>query len=75
MKFDKELDTSGLSCPLPVLKAKKTLNDMASGQVLKIIATDPGAVKDMLAFSNQTGHSLLSTNEEDKSFVFLLRKK
>ena len=75
MNFDKVLDASGLSCPLPILKTKKALNELVSGQVLKIIATDPGAVKDMLAFSNQTGHSLLSTNEEDKSFVFLLRKK
>ena len=75
MKFDKELDTSGLSCPLPVLKAKKTLNDMASGQVLKIIATDPGSVKDMQSFSRQTGHSLLSSTEEGKSFIFLLKKR
>ena len=75
MKFDKELDTSGLSCPLPVLKAKKTLNDMASGQVLKIIATDPGSVKDMESFSRQTGHPLLSSTEEGKSFIFLLKKR
>ena len=75
MKFDKELDTSGLSCPLPVLKAKKTLNDMASGQVLKIIATDPGSVKDMQSFSRQTGHPLLSSTEEGKSFIFLLKKR
>ena len=75
MKFDKELDTSGLSCPLPVLKAKKTLNDMASGQVLKIIATDPGSVKDMQSFSRQTGHPLLSSTEEGKSFIFWLKKR
>jgi tRNA 2-thiouridine synthesizing protein A len=75
VKFDKELDTSGLSCPLPVLKAKKTLNDMASGQVLKIIATDPGSVKDMQSFSRQTGHPLLSSTEEGKSFIFLLKKR
>ena len=75
MKFDKELDTSGLACPLPVLKAKKALNDMVSGQVLKIIATDPGSVKDMQSFSRQTGHPLLSSTEEGKSFIFLLKKK
>jgi tRNA 2-thiouridine synthesizing protein A len=75
VKFDKELDTSGLSCPLPVLKAKKALNDMASGQVLKIIATDAGSVKDMQSFSRQTGHPLLSSTEEGKSFIFLLKKR
>jgi tRNA 2-thiouridine synthesizing protein A len=75
VNFDKELDTSGLSCPLPILKAKKVLNEMASGQVLKIIATDPGAVKDMQSFSRQTGHPLLSSTEEGSSFVFLLKKK
>ena len=75
MKFDRELDTSGLSCPLPVLKAKKVLNDMASGQVLRIIATDPGSVKDMQSFSRQTGHSLLASTEEGKSFIFLLKKR
>ena len=75
MDFDKAIDTSGLSCPLPILKAKKALNDMASGQVLKIVATDPGSVKDMQSFSRQTGHPLLSSTEVNKSFVFLLKKK
>src|SRR5262245_11866789 len=73
--FDRELDARGLSCPLPVLKTKKALNDMASGQVLKITATDPGSVKDMAAFSRQTGHSLLSSAEESNTFVFLMKKK
>ena len=75
MEFNKQLDASGLSCPLPVLKTKKALTDMTSGQVLKIIATDPGSVKDMQAFSKQTGHSLLSTIEDKKSFIFYLKKK
>jgi tRNA 2-thiouridine synthesizing protein A len=75
VEFNKELDTRGLSCPLPILKTKKALNDLASGQVLKIVATDPGSVKDMQAFSNQTGHPLLSSTEEDKAFVFFLRKR
>ena len=75
MEFTKELDARGLSCPLPILKTKKALNDLASGLVLKIIATDPGAVKDMQAFSNQTGHPLLASIEEDKAFVFFLRKR
>jgi tRNA 2-thiouridine synthesizing protein A len=75
MDFDKELDARGLNCPLPILKAKKSLNDMASGQVLKIISTDPGSVKDMQAFSSQTGNQLLSSAEENKEFVFFLKKK
>jgi len=73
--FDKELDARGLSCPLPILKTKKALNELASGQVLKILATDPGSVKDMQAFANQTGNPLLSSAEEDKTFVFHMKKK
>ena len=75
MNFDRELDARGLSCPLPILKTKKSLNELVSGQVLKILATDPGSVKDMEAFSNQTGHPLLSAVEENKAFVFYLKKK
>jgi len=75
MDFDKELDTKGLSCPLPILKAKKALNDLTSGQVLKVFATDPGSVKDFLAFARQTGNALLSHTEENSIFVFLMRKK
>ena len=75
MNFDKELDARGLSCPLPILKTKKSLNELASGQLLKIVATDPGSVKDFDAFANQTGHALLSSTEEDKTFVFFLKKK
>jgi tRNA 2-thiouridine synthesizing protein A len=75
MEFDKELDARGLSCPLPILKTKKSLNELASGQVLKIVATDPGSVKDMQAFANQTGHVLISSAEADNTFTFLMRKK
>lgn len=75
MDFDKELDAKGLSCPLPILRTKKALNDLASGQVLRVLATDPGSVKDMQAFARQTGHTLLSHTEEGKTFVFLMRKK
>ena len=75
LDFDQELDTRGLSCPLPILKTKKSLNGLSSGQVLKIVATDPGSVKDMQAFARQTGHTLLGANEEDKEFVFYMRKK
>ncbi len=75
MNFDKELDARGLNCPLPILRAKKALNDMTSGQVLKIVATDPGSVKDFQAFSKQTGNDLLSQSEADKEFVFFLKRK
>jgi tRNA 2-thiouridine synthesizing protein A len=75
VNFDKELDARGLSCPLPILKTKKSLNELASGQVLKVVATDPGSVKDMQAFANQTGNPLLSSAEENKTFVFYLKKK
>jgi tRNA 2-thiouridine synthesizing protein A len=75
MEFDKMLDAKGLSCPLPILKTKKALNDLLSGQVLKILATDPGSVKDMQSFSRQTGNALLSSSEESNTFVFLMRKK
>ena len=75
MDFDKELDARGLSCPLPILKTKKSLNELTSGQVLKIVATDPGSVKDFDAFANQTGHALLSSTVEDKNFIFFMKKK
>jgi tRNA 2-thiouridine synthesizing protein A len=75
VNFDKELDTCGLLCPLPILKTKKALNDMVSGQVLKVVATDPGSVKDMEAFSTQTGNPLLSSTEENKVYQFFLQKK
>jgi len=75
MNFDKELDARGLNCPLPILKAKKSLTDMQSGQVLKIVATDPGSVKDFQAFSKQTGNELLSQTEANKEFIVFLRRK
>jgi tRNA 2-thiouridine synthesizing protein A len=75
MEFDKELDARGLSCPLPILKSKKSLSDMASGQVLKIVATDPGSVKDMQAFCKQTGNELLSSVEDNKTYAFFVKKK
>jgi tRNA 2-thiouridine synthesizing protein A len=75
MTFDKELDTRGLNCPLPILRTKKALAELQSGQVLKVVATDPGAVKDFQAFSRQTGHQLLSHAEEQKEFIFFMRKK
>lgn len=75
MNFDKELDARGLNCPLPILRAKKALNDMQSGQVLKILATDPGSVKDFQAFAKQTGNDLLQQAEADKQFTFFLKRK
>lgn len=72
--FDKELDACGLNCPLPILRAKKALAELDSGQVLSIIATDPGAVKDFEAFSKQTGNELLESREEGGKFRFLLKK-
>jgi len=75
MKFDKEIDTRGLNCPIPILRAKKALNDMQSGQVLRILATDPGSVKDFQAFSKQTGNELLEQGEANREFTFLLKRK
>jgi tRNA 2-thiouridine synthesizing protein A len=75
MNFDKELDARGLNCPLPILRAKKSLGEMTSGQVLRIIATDPGSVKDFAAFSKQTGNELLSSAENNKEFEFYIKRK
>ena len=75
MNFDKELDARGLNCPLPILRCKKSLSDMATGEVLKILATDPGSVKDFQAFSKQTGNELLSSETADNEFVFFMMKK
>ena len=75
MNFDKELDARGLNCPLPILRAKKALADMTSGQVLRIMATDPGSVKDFAAFAKQTGNELLSTAEAGGEFTFFMKKK
>jgi len=75
MQFDKELDARGLNCPLPILRAKKSLTDMQSGQVLKIVATDPGSMKDFEAFAKQTGNELLSSSEANKEYTFYLKRK
>lgn len=75
MKFDKDLDARGLNCPLPILRSKKALTDMQPGQTLKIVATDPGAMKDFQAFAKQTGHELIYAAEVEKEFLFLLRKR
>jgi tRNA 2-thiouridine synthesizing protein A len=75
MKFDKELDARGLNCPLPILRSKKALTDMQPGETLKIVATDPGAMKDFQAFAKQTGHDLVYAAQVEKEFLFLLRKR
>ncbi|NOR52175.1 MAG: SirA family protein [Gammaproteobacteria bacterium] len=72
--FDQELDASGLNCPLPILRAKKAISSLTEGQVLRIIATDPGSVKDFEAFCKQTGNELLESGEEGGKFVFLIKK-
>jgi tRNA 2-thiouridine synthesizing protein A len=74
MTYDKEFDASGLACPMPIVKTKKALADMASGKVLRVIATDPGSVCDMEAFAEQTGNTLLSSTTENNKYVFLLKK-
>jgi tRNA 2-thiouridine synthesizing protein A len=68
------LDARGLNCPLPILRAKKSLNGMQSGETLKVVSTDPGSIKDMVAFCNQTGNTLLSSQQSDGDFEFLIRK-
>ena len=72
--FDHELDARGLNCPLPILRAKKTLSTMSGGEVLKIMATDPGSVRDFEAFAKQTGNPLLESIENNSEFHFLLQK-
>ncbi|MCE2722256.1 MAG: sulfurtransferase TusA family protein [Usitatibacteraceae bacterium] len=73
--MDKELDVKGLNCPLPILRAKKALADMASGELLRVVATDPGSVKDFAAFCKQTGNALLSSDDNGKEFSFVISKR
>lgn len=75
MEFDKEVDASGLNCPLPILRCKKGLSDLNASQVLKVISTDPGSVKDFNAFCLQTGHELLQLDEDETSFTFYIKKR
>ena len=72
---DKEIDTRGLNCPLPILRAKKALSDMTTGQVLKIVATDPGSMRDFQAFCKQTGNELLGQQTINKEFVHFLKRR
>lgn len=72
---DRELDVKGLACPLPILRTKKALAEMSSGQILRVLATDAHAAKDFQAFARQTGNELLSTVEVDATFEFLFKRK
>jgi TusA-related sulfurtransferase len=75
MKFDKEIDTSGLNCPLPILKAKKALTVMNSGQLLRVISTDPGSTRDFIAFAKQTGNELVEQQTEGANYIHLLKRR
>lgn len=75
MEFNKELDARGLNCPLPILRCKKGLAEINGGEVLKVLATDPGSVKDFQAFCKQTGHELLASEKLAEEFIFHIRKR
>ena len=75
VSIDREVDARGLNCPLPILRTKKALNDMQSGQVLRVLATDPGSVRDFQAFARQTGNELLEQTSANDEFVHYLRRR
>jgi TusA-related sulfurtransferase len=75
MHIDKEIDTRGLNCPLPILKAKKALAELASGQVLKVVSTDAGSLRDFQAFAKQTGNELLNQETVDADFIHVMRRR
>jgi TusA-related sulfurtransferase len=75
MDANKELDTRGLNCPLPILKAKKALADMQTGEVLKVVSTDPGSMRDFQAFARQTGNELVEQTSAGEDFIHLLRRR
>ena len=75
MQIDRELDARGLNCPLPILKAKKALAEMQSGQTLRVIATDAGSVRDFQAFAKMTGHDLVEQQNVGKEFVHVLQRR
>ena len=75
MDFNKELDCRGMNCPLPILKTKKAVDEIASGEVLKMVATDPGSINDMNAWTKRTGHELLSHEKDGGDYIFFIKKK
>ncbi|MDP4609059.1 MAG: sulfurtransferase TusA family protein [Burkholderiaceae bacterium] len=75
MNIDKELDARGLNCPLPILKAKRALADLTSGQLLRVVSTDQGSVRDFQAFAKQTGNEMLSMDEAGPEYSFVLKRR
>jgi len=75
MQIDKEIDTRGLNCPLPILKAKKALTDMQTGQLLKVVSTDGGSLRDFQAFAKQTGNELVEQQNAGQEFIHVLRRR
>ena len=75
MQADRELDTRGLNCPLPILKAKKALADMQSGELLRVVSTDPGSMRDFKAFARQTGNELVEQTSGEAEFIHVLRRR
>jgi len=75
MQFDKEIDTRGLNCPLPILKAKKALSEMLSGEVLKVVSTDAGSIRDFQAFARQTGNELIGQETAEPEYIHILRRR
>ncbi len=75
MQIHKEVDARGLNCPLPILRAKKALADMTTGQILKVLATDPGSQRDFAAFAKQTGNTIIESATQDKTFIFWMRRR
>jgi tRNA 2-thiouridine synthesizing protein A len=73
--FDQELDCTGLACPMPILKTKNCIDTLQSGQVLKMIATDPGSLSDVKAWTSKTGHELLEYEKAGEKFIFFIKKK
>lgn len=75
MEIAKEIDTRGLNCPLPILKAKKALTELSSGELLRVVATDPGSLRDFQAFARQTGNELIEQTQSDSEFIHVLRRR
>ena len=75
MQIDKEIDTRGLNCPLPILKAKKALAEMLSGELLRVVSTDPGSTRDFQAFSRQTGNELVEQATAGDDFIHVLKRR
>ncbi len=75
MEANKEIDTRGLNCPLPILKAKKALSEMQAGEILKVVSTDPSSTRDFQAFARQTGNELLEQSRKDADYIHFMRRR